>query len=141
MRTLFIILLAMTGAVVATAGPVISQLDQGQLIAPPATADVPAGGMLRTMPHGNYECALPGDASGRAYEVVKAQGFSISTASRYRSDAGEGTYILRGDNLTFTAGPKNGERFKRVGENQLRKADAKGNHGDLLCTRLADRRR
>lgn len=150
MRTLSIILLAMTGAVVATAGPVISQQDQGQLIAPQAPAPpapapipdaIPSGGMLRTMPHGNYECALPGDASGRAYEVVKAEGFRISTASRYRSETGEGSYILRGDNLTFTAGPKNGERFERIGENQLRKTDANGNRGDLICTRLADRRR
>lgn len=135
MRTLFITLIAMTGAVVATAGPVVSKQDGiGQ-------AAVPAGGMLRTMPHGVYECALPGDAGGRAYEVVKAEGFRISTASRYSNGSGAGTYILRGNKLTFTAGPKNGERFERVGENQLRKTDAKGERGHLLCTRLADRRR
>lgn len=146
MRTLFIILLAVTGAVVATAGPVLSKPATGQphtaqdSARAGAQARVPAGGMLRTMPHGDYECALPGDAGGRAYEVVKAEGFRISTASRYNADAGSGTYILRGNKLTFTAGPKNGERFERVGENQLRKTDAKGERGDLLCTRLADRR-
>ncbi|MEM1051905.1 MAG: elongation factor P [Pseudomonadota bacterium] len=137
MRTLYIILLAMSGAVAATAGPVLSRQDQSTDLA----ADyVPAGGMLRTMPHGAYECALPGDAGGRAYEVVPAEGFQISTASRYRNEIGAGTYILRGRKLTFTAGPKNGERFERVGDNQLRKVDPAGKASSLLCTRLADRR-
>lgn len=137
MRTLFIILLAVTGAVVATAGPVLSQAEQT-----PVSKEVsqPEGGMLRTMPHGQYQCALPGDAGGRAFEVIAAEGFQISTASRYSSDAGAGTYILRGSKLTFTAGPKNGERFDRVGQNQLRKVDGKGEASELLCTRLADRR-
>ncbi|MEP0391493.1 MAG: elongation factor P [Erythrobacter sp.] len=137
MRTLFIILLAVTGAVVATAGPVLSkQGHSGQF----EHASLPTGGMLRTMPHGEYECTLPGDAGGAAYKVVNAEGFRISTASRYRNSAGTGTYILRGNKLTFTAGPKNGELFERVGENQLLKTDAKGERSELLCTRLADRR-
>lgn len=145
MRTLWILLLALTGAVVATAGPVLSQADVPEVSnhkspVNNAPANSPKSGMLRTVPHGAYECALPGDAGGRAYEVVAAEGFRISTASRYQDQKGAGTYILRGGNLTFTAGPKNGERFVRVGENQLRKVDASGTRGDLLCTRLADRR-
>lgn len=147
MRTIYIILLAVSGAVVATAGPVLSQQEraqEGQAKQEHAKATdhsaPPTGGMLRTLPHGAYECALPGDAGGKAFEVVKAEGFRISTASRYSDKDGAGTYILRGDSLTFTAGPKNGERFERVGENQLRKTDATGKRGALLCTRLADRR-
>jgi len=141
MRTLFIILLAVTGAVVATAGPVLSKQEQAQRSGQKSDQSSPAaGGMLRTVPHGVYECALPGDAGGRAYTVVAAEEFRISTASRYRNADGTGTYILRGSKLTFTAGPKNGERFERVGENQLLKVDAKGERSQLLCTRLADRR-
>lgn len=135
MRTLFIIFLAMTGAVVATAGPVLPKAGDSM-----AQSQVPGGGMLRTMPHGSYECALPGDAGGRAYVTVAKEGFRISTASRYSSEAGDGTYILRGKQLTFTAGPKNGERFERVGDNQLRKLERDGSTTELLCTRLADRR-
>lgn len=138
MRTLFIILLVMTGAVVATAGPVLPKKEQLELHW--ERQALPGGGMLRTMPHGFYECALPGDAGGRAYETVAAEGFRISTASRYSSTDGDGTYILRGKQLTFTAGPKNGERFERVGDNQLRKLDRNGTRSELLCTRLADRR-
>ena len=136
MRTLFIIILATTGAVVATAGPVLPKAGDAEVQTPP-----PGGGMLRTMPHGFYECSLPGDAGGRAYETVAAEGFRISTASRYSSEAGDGTYIMRGRNLTFTAGPKNGERFERVGDNQLRKLERDGTKAEILCTRLADRRK
>ena len=142
MRTIYIILLAVSGAVVATAGPVLSKGEHSpdDQASKSDHAVAPAGGMLRTLPHGEYECALPGDAGGRAYEVVASEGFRISTASRYSAAEGSGTYILRGSNLTFTAGPKNGQRFDRVGENQLRKINAKGERSDLLCTRLADRR-
>lgn len=138
MKTIYIILLAVSGAVIVTAGPVLSQPERA--VTAHQTAAAPSGGMLRTLPHGDYECALPGDAGGRAYEVVADEGFRISTASRYSAGTGGGSYILRGDRLTFTAGPKNGERFKRVGENQLRKTDAQGQPSALLCTRLADRR-
>jgi len=138
MRTIYIILLAMTGAVLVTAGPVFSESRELGVTDQPTP---PLGGMLRTMPHGIYECALPGDAGGRAFEIVASEGFRISTASRYTDEKGAGTYILRGDKLTFTAGPKNGQRFDRVGQNQLRKVKADGKDSDLLCTRLADRRR
>ena len=143
MRTLFIILLAVTGAVVATAGPVLSKQGGSQDQSAGQTlgkALPPEGGQLRTMPHGFYECALPGDAGGRAYQTVASEGFRISTASRYSSTEGTGTYIMRGRNLTLTAGPKNGERFEQVGDNQLLKLSKTGDRSELLCTRLADRR-
>ena len=127
----------MSGAVVVTAGPVLSKKAQTQALEQQAA---PSSGMLRTMPHGAYECALPGDAGGKAYRVVAEEGFRISTASRYSVNGDTGTYILRGDKLTFTAGPKNGEKFDRVGENQLRKVKLDGTKSELLCIRLPDRR-
>ena len=99
------------------------------------SAQEPSGGMLGTMPHGIYQCALPGDAAGRAYEVVEGEQFRIRTASSYRDDKGSGTYIMRGNELTFTRGPRKGERFRRVGQNQLRKLE-NGKPTKLLCTRL-----
>lgn len=137
MRTIYIIVLAVTGAVIATAGPVLSKAEQEEVS---DHSPAPSGGMLRTLPHGEYECALPGDAGGRSYEIVPSEGFRISTASRYSDRDGTGTYILRGNKLTFTAGPKNGQRFERVSENQLRKTNSDGKRSELLCTRLADRR-
>ena len=91
------------------------------------------------MPHGTYQCALPGDAGGEAFRVQEEQNFRIFTASRYENVDGSGNYIMRGRELTFTRGPKKGEQFMRVGDNQLRKLDANRERTDLLCTRLGSR--
>ncbi len=118
MKTRYVILLTSVAAAIAAATPLMADA------APP-----PPGGMLATMPHGTYQCALPGDALGDAFVVMEDEQFVIGTASSYRSAKGRGTYILRGETLTFTRGPRKGESFKRVGTNQLKR-------GDLLCTRL-----
>lgn len=99
-------------------------------------ASSPPGGMLSTMPHGTYQCALPGDAAGRAFEIVEAEEFAIGTASGYSTASGKGTYILRGKQLSFTRGPKKGERFHRLGDNQLQRIDVDGTRSKLICTRL-----
>ena len=129
MRTLHVIGLTAFAVTIASIAPASGRED--------TPAAPPPAGMLQTMPHGAYQCALPGDAGGEAYVVVEAENFRISTASRYSSATGEGTYILRGDNLTFTRGPKQGQQFERVGDNQLRKLDANGAKSRLLCTRRA----
>lgn len=120
MKTSHVILLTAFAAAVAAVSPLLGQ----------------EGRMLRTMPHGTYQCALPGDADGQAYKVVKDAEFSIDTASRYDSAKGGGTYLMRGTELVFTRGPKKGERFNRIGANQLRQVNADGTLGKLLCTRL-----
>ena len=103
-------------------------------------SDAQSGGALGTMPHGKYQCALPGDAGGAAFDPVPAEDFSFSGASSYNVAAGSGTYILRGNELTFTRGPKKGEKFRRIGENQLRIIAADGRLGRLVCTRLGSNR-
>ena len=108
--------------------PVLS----GAVLTAPAHAD----GMLKTMPHGRYECSLPGDASGAARIQIEAAHFRIASASSYRSAKGRGTYIMKGKVLTFTRGPKNGERYQRVGDSALQKLDKEGNLSRLLCGRI-----
>ena len=131
MKTVHVIALTLVAAGIAGIGPAFGQEDERARTAP--------GGMLRTMPHGSYQCALPGDAGGAAFEPVADEHFRIFTASRYETEGGAGTYILRGKNLTFTRGPKKGERFVRVGDNQLRKLSGDGTQSALLCTRLGTR--
>lgn len=92
--------------------------------------------MLKTIPHGPYECALPGDAAGAAWIPLQDQGFTILRASRYRSEQGRGTYLLKGDEMTFTAGPKNGQRLRRTGTNELREVKADGSTGRMICVRV-----
>lgn len=127
MKTVHIVCLTAFAVAVAAVVPAKGQEER------PAVP--PPGGMLKTMPHGNYSCALPGDAGAQAYRVVEAENFRISTASRYTNAEGAGTYLLRGNDLTFTRGPKKGERFVRVGDNQLRKLDSLGERTEILCTR------
>jgi hypothetical protein len=129
MKTRHVLLLTAFAAAIAAASPMLGEPVDAQN--PP----VPSSGILETLPHGTYECALPGDAAGKAFEVVPAEEFQIEPASRYRTAQGSGTYILRGNDLTFTGGPKKGDRYKRVGINQLRKLDG-GAETKLLCTRL-----
>ncbi len=112
-----------------------SILATGSALALAAPALAQDGGMLRTMPHGTYECALPGSAAGAAIERQEDEDFRLSSASRYRNTEGRGTYLLKGKTFTFTRGPKKGERFIREGENRLRKLDRAGNATRLLCVR------
>ncbi len=100
------------------------------------TAPASADGTLTTMPHGRYQCSLPGDAGGPARLMVEEAHFRIASASSYRSPKGRGVYIMRGKELHFTRGPKNGERYKRVGDTALQKLDAKGELTRLLCSRV-----
>ncbi|MFU7528974.1 elongation factor P [Qipengyuania sp. ASV99] len=130
MKTIHIAILTAFAAGIAATAPAIGKQENAAAPAPPS------GGMLRTLPHGTYQCALPGDAGGAAFVAVEEQDFRIFTASRYETADGAGTYILRGDEVTFTRGPRKGERFRQVSENQLRKLNANGEDSDLLCTRL-----
>ncbi len=93
------------------------------------------GGMLKTMPHGQYECALPGDATGAAWETVPEISFKLSSASRYSSEQGRGTYIMKGKEFTFTRGPLKGVRYRRTGENELQSVMADGSLGRIICVR------
>ncbi len=104
-------------------------------------AAVPSGAQegrpLRTLPHGTYECALPGDALDEAFEAVSEEEFSIIPGSGYRDAQGDrGVYLLRGRQLVFTTGSKKGQRYRRMGTNTVRRLDADGELGRLSCTRL-----
>ncbi len=93
-------------------------------------------GLLGILQHGTWQCALPGDAGGAAYVAVPAEEFRIGTASSYINAEGNGIYLLRGDEVVFTRGPKKDQRFKRLGENTLQKLNPDGSLSKLICTRL-----
>lgn len=122
--------IAATSPMAATTMPA-SQQETGT---PPDHRDT--GGMLRTLEHGTWRCALPGDAAGAAWEAVPEADFTVGPSSSYESAAGRGTYILRGRILTFTRGPKKGERYEQVGRNTLQVLENDGTAGRLTCTRV-----
>ena len=104
-------------------------------------AAVPSGAQdgrpLRTLPHGAYQCALPGDANGNAVKPLESEGFRILPGSGYRDAEGKrGVYLLRGTELVFTSGSKKGQRFRRLGNNTLKRLRPNGAVGRLSCIRV-----
>ena len=93
-----------------------------------------AQGAIGTVERGAYVCELPGDAGGRAGIAQPDQALSIESASRYSSPQGGGTYLRRGNTLTFTSGPRQGETYQIASERFLRLIED-GKPGRLRCVR------
>jgi hypothetical protein len=93
------------------------------------------GGPIDTLPLGGYACELPGDAAGPVGHRVPEQDFTILNASSYRTPAGSGIYLLTGDVMTMTSGPKAGQRFHRITDNFVRLIQADGSDSQLRCVR------
>ena len=104
------------------------------MLAAPLAAQ--SGAPLKTLPHGRYQCSLPGDASGPAWRDIDGMRFAIRNASGYRSPTGIGTYLMQGDVLVFTRGPLKDQRYKRMGASILRKMEADGSLSRIRCVRI-----
>jgi hypothetical protein len=100
------------------------------LIAVPALGQ----GAIGTVPRGTFACELPGDAAGQAGVAQPARNFTIESASRYSSAQGSGSYLRRGDTLTMTSGPRQGESYAVISEGFLRLIEG-GQPGRLRCVR------
>jgi hypothetical protein len=101
------------------------------LVAAPALA-VP-GGEIGTLERGRYVCELPGDALGPRGRHVPAEDFRVVHGSSYRADGKRGTYLLTGDQVVMTSGPKKGVRFRRMSDGFLRRQNADGSDSALSC--------
>lgn len=103
------------------------------LLAGPALAA--PGGRIGTLQRGYYQCEMPGDATGPAGVRLPDEDFSVINASSYETPAGRGSYLFTGDIATMTSGPKQGQRFKRIGSGFLRKIGAADQLDPLRCIR------
>lgn len=99
-----------------------------------AAAPLSAEGPIGTLARGAYVCELPGDAAGLASIPQPEANFTIESASRYSSAQGGGTYLRRGDVMTFTSGPRRGESYALISESFLRRIE-NGQPGRLRCIR------
>jgi hypothetical protein len=136
MKTRYIFAMVLSAAALA-AFPQVGAHGQDRSAAVPLSRIAPPStGMLDILRHGSWECALPGDAGGAAFVTVPDEGFRIGTASSYVNNAGNGIYLLRGNEVVFTRGPKKDERYLRLGENTLQKLNPDGSLSKLICTRL-----
>ena len=137
MKSRYVLLMVLSAAALAAflPGDAFGQ-DRAQS-RPQPRSTAPAGGMLGILQHGEWQCALPGDAAGAAYVDVPDESFRIGTASSYNSPQGRGIYLMRGNEVIFTRGPKKDQRFKALGDNTLQKLEADGSLSKLICTRVS----
>ncbi|MGE5953447.1 MAG: hypothetical protein ACM308_07515, partial [Qipengyuania vulgaris] len=107
------------------------------IIAVAALAAAPslAQGRLGLLPQGEYVCALPGNASGTAWNEVPGRNFAITGASSYKAGNGSGTYLMEGKRVTFTRGPMKGKTMMRVSSGMLQEVGRDGKLGRLRCHR------
>ena len=92
-------------------------------------------GSLGTLLLGPYLCELPGDSTGPAGYRVPAEDFAVINASSSEVGGVRGTYLLVGDSVTMTSGPRRGNRYHRQSSGFLRKLGADGQPGALRCLR------
>lgn len=144
MKTRYVFLLLVSAAAAAALLPSrghgleqAGQTDNRTASRPQGSGGMATGGMLGILRHGDWECALPGDAGGEAFVPVPAEAFRIGTASSYESPAGSGIYLLRGNEVIFTRGPKKDERYRVLGDNTLQKLAPDGSPSRLICTRVS----
>lgn len=138
MKTRYIFLLVISAAAAAALLPgrgmgmePAQDVQSNRAASRPQTAPgASPGGMLGILRHGDWECALPGDA----FVPVPAEAFRIGTASSYINPAGDGIYLLRGTEVVFTRGPKKDQRFRVLGQNTLQKLNTDGSPSKLICT-------
>ncbi len=91
------------------------------------------GGDIATLAPGRYVCELPDPQDVSRGRVIENAGFSIVTASSYRSHGVLGSYLLTGDEVVFTSGPRKGERYRRATPGSLRRLDETGAVTALRC--------
>lgn len=105
------------------------------LLALSAAAVAVPGGQIDVLAPAAYQCEMPGDANGPAGYRVLSEDITIVNSNTYYSGSGRGTYLLTGDLLVLTSGPKRGSRYTRLSDNFLRKQDATGKDSPLRCVR------
>lgn len=93
------------------------------------------GGLIDTLAPASYQCEMPGDASAAAGYRVADEDFTISNSTSYSTPAGRGTYLLLGDRLMLTSGPKQGQKYSRISDSFLRKLEQDGKESPLRCVR------
>lgn len=138
MKPRYILLMVVSAAALAAFLPGSAFGQDRDQSRPQSRTATSKGGMLGNLQHGQWQCALPGDAAGAAFVDVPGESFRIAAASSYISPQGRGIYLMRGTEVVFTRGPKKDQRFRALGENTLQKLEADGSLSKLICTRLGN---
>ena len=105
------------------------------LFALSAAALAVPGGPIDVLAPAAYQCEMPGDAGGPAGYRVASEDFTIVNSNTYYTAQGRGTYLLTGDLLVLTSGPKRSFKYNRISDNFLRKLGPDGKDSALRCVR------
>lgn len=105
------------------------------LLAASGAAFAVPGGPIDVLAPAAYACEMPGDATNAAGYRVDEENFAIANSTSYFTPEGRGTYLLTGDDLVLTSGPKKGNRYRRASDNFLRKLGPDGKETALRCVR------
>lgn len=105
------------------------------LLAVSGAAVAVPGGPIDVLAPAAYACEMPGDATNAAGYRVDAENFAIANSTSYFTPEGRGTYLLTGNDLVLTSGPKKGNRYHRISDNFLRKLSPDGKETALRCVR------
>lgn len=103
-------------------------------VAGTAAAAAP-GGRIDLLKTGSYVCELPGDAAGASSIHQPGEDFAVVNASSYDVAGTRGSYLLTGDRVTLTSGPRRGASYRRASGGTLRQLDAAGRETALYCVR------
>lgn len=102
-------------------------------LVPVRPAGAVPGGQIDTLIQGRYDCELPGDALGATGVRQPEADFVVVHGSSYTAAGAKGSYLLTGDLVVMTSGPRRGERYNRISRGFLRKLAANGSESDLRC--------
>ena len=91
---------------------------------------------LGVLPQGRYGCWTAGVATGPATTQDPERAFTVVRGSSYESAAGDGTYLLASDILTFTRGPFKDLRLRRNRDGYWQQIARDGELGRLKCSRI-----
>lgn len=104
----------------------------------PHPANAVPGGKLGTIAAGQWFCEFPGDATTPALARPDESFSAIPDSSYVAPDGRRGTYLLLGDRLTMTSGPREGDQYVLESTGMLRKLLTSGEAGPLRCIRAGD---
>jgi hypothetical protein len=123
------------GQLVLTGAAMLKFVVPAMLLGLSGAAFAVPGGEIDVLAPAAYACEMPGDATNAAGYRVDDENFSIANSNAYFTPAGRGTYLLTGDLLVLTSGPKRGQKYRRQTDNFLRKLASDGTETELRCVR------
>jgi hypothetical protein len=90
-------------------------------------------GDVGTLEVGRYACEAPDPQDVERGELLPLTDFAIVNSSSYRAEGVVGSYLRIGDQVTFTSGRREGDRFRVIARASLQALTAQGQDSRMRC--------